>query len=168
MSEINGKKPLVDNHYVVKKQEHKGGWTYVVLSGISAHEKNGLGLIRVHGFIDTYALKQFNLLPMKDGSMLLPLKTAVRKRIGKKEGDTVHVVLFSDDSPVVLPDDILVCLLDSPKAHQYFLSLSDSNQKYYIDWIEEAKRMETKVERLSKTIERLERGLKFYDWLKVD
>jgi hypothetical protein len=168
MSEFNNKTPLVDKYYLVQKQAHKGGWTYIVISEIPPYEKNRLGLIRVCGFIDTYELKQFNLLPMKDGTMLLPIKEAIRKKIGKKEGDTIHVVLFSDDSPVVVPDEIRVCLLDSPKAYQFFLSLSDSNQKYYIDWIEEAKRMETKVERISKTIERLENGLRFWDWVKQD
>jgi hypothetical protein len=160
--------PLVNNHFVIKKQADKFGWTYVVLPNIPPIEKDRLGLIRVSGFIDTYALKQFNLLPMKEGSMLLPLKAAIRKKIGKKEGDTVHVILYSDDSPVIIPDEIMVCLLDSEKAHAYFLSLSASNQKYYIDWIEEAKKMETKVERICKTIERLENRLKFYDWVKQD
>ena len=100
-----------------------------------------MGLVRVRGFIDSYELKQFNLLPMKNGKMLLPLKTAVRKKIGKKEGDYVHVVLFPDDSAVLVPDEIMVCLLESPRAHLSFLSLSDSNQIYYIDWIEEAKKL---------------------------
>jgi hypothetical protein len=162
------KKPLFDASVLVQKQANKGGWTYVVLSDIPTNEKDRLGLVRVCGWIDTYELKQFNLLPMKDGNMLLPLKMAVRKKIGKQEGDTVHVVLYADDSPVVIPDDLLVCLLDSEKAHQYFLSLSDSNQKYYIDWIEEARKMDTKVERLSKMIERLEKGLRFYDWPRKD
>jgi hypothetical protein len=156
--------PLIDKDYIVQKQPGKGGWSYVVISEIPAAEKQALGLIRVSGFIDTYALNQFNLLPMKDGSMLLPLKSAVRKQIGKKEGDTVHVTLYADASPVVVPDDILICLLDAPKAYQFFLTLSDSNQKYYIDWIEAAKRLETKVDRICKTIERLEGGLRFYDW----
>ena len=162
------KKLLVNNHYIVKKQDGKGGWCYVVISEIPADKKNHLGLIRVSGFIDTYELKQFNLLPMKDGPMMLPLKTAVRKLIGKKEGDTVHVKLFVDESPVVIPDDILLCLIDSPKAHQFFLLLSGSNQKYYIDWTEDTKKLETKAVRIIKTIDRLENGLKFYDWLRKD
>lgn len=161
-------KSLVDNHYLVQKMVGKGGWTYVVISEIPPDKKARLGLVRVRGFIDTYELKQFNLLPMKDGNMFLPLKASVRKKIGKKEGDTVHVILYADDSHVIIPDDILVCLLDSPKAHQFFLTLSESNQKYYIDWIEEAKKLETKVERMAKSIERLESGLRFYDWLKHD
>lgn len=96
--------------------------------------------------------------------MMLPLKSAVRKQIGKKEGDTIHVTLYVDASPLVVPDEILTCLLDAPKAYQFFLTLSDSNQKYYIDWITESKRVETKVDRICKTLERLENGLKFYDW----
>lgn len=112
--------PLIDKDYIVQKQIGKGGWFFVVISEIPAAQKQALGLIRVSGFIDTYALNQFNLLPMKDGSMMLPLKSAVRKQIGKKEGDTVHVTLYADASPVVIPDDILICLLDAPKAHQFF------------------------------------------------
>jgi len=162
------KKLLVNKHFLIKKQEGKGGWNYVVIAGIPADRKNPLGLIRVSGFIDTYELKQFNLLPMRDGCMLLPLKTAIRKQIGKKEGNEVHVKLFADDSPVIIPDEILLCLMDSPKAHQFFLSLSGSNQKYYIDWIDEAKKLETKTERIIKTIDRLEKGLKFYDWLRKE
>jgi hypothetical protein len=156
--------PLVDKHYTIEKMAGKGGWSFVVISEIPVTEKGPLGLIRVSGFIDTYELKQFNLLPLKNGSMFLPLKAAVRKKIGKKEGDTVHVILFADDSPVVVPDEIMVCLEESPQALQFFLSLSDSNRKYYIDWIEDAKRIETKVDRILKTIERLENGERFYDW----
>lgn len=158
------KKPIVETALLVEKMPGKGGWTYVVIPGIAPSHKNSLGQVRVRGTIDSFELKQFNLLPMKEGNMLLPLKTAVRKKIGKKEGDTVHVVLYPDDSAVVVPDDILACLLESPKAFQFFESLSDSNKKYYLDWIEAAKKLETKAERILKTMERLEKGRKFYDW----
>ena len=63
----------------------------------------------------------------------------------------------------MIPDELLVCLLDAPKAHAFFKTLTESAQKHYIDWIYEAKRFETKVNRISKTIERLEKGLKMYD-----
>ncbi|MBK8562880.1 MAG: DUF1905 domain-containing protein [Saprospiraceae bacterium] len=156
--------PLVDNQYPIEKMPGKGGWSYVAISEIPASERRPMGLVRVRGFIDSYELKQFNLLPMKDGKMLLPLKAAVRKQIRKQAGDFVHVVLFADDSPVVVPDEFMLCLLESPKAHQFFETLSDSNKKYYIDWIEEAKRIETKAERINKTINLLENRRKFYDW----
>lgn len=113
-------------------------------------------------------LKQYNLLPMKDQRMFLPLNGTVRKEIGKKEGDFVQVVLYYDPSPVEIPDEILACLLDAPLAHQFFSSLSESNQKYYLDWIAGAKKIETKVARIQKAIERLENGLKFYDWVNEE
>jgi|GEM_PF-2029502 len=34
--------------------------------------------------------------------------------------------------------------------------------------IEEAKKMEMKVDRIGKMMDRLEKGLKFYDWVKQD
>ncbi|NJL77313.1 MAG: DUF1905 domain-containing protein [Saprospiraceae bacterium] len=148
-------KPIVDNQYLVKKRAAKSGfkyseWTYVVIPAFPPEKKTPLGTVRVSGFIDTYELKQYHLLPMKEGNMCLPLKAAVRKKIGKGEGDFVHVILFLDDSPLDIPDEILACLLDSPKAYRFFLSLSSSNQKYYLDWIEDTKKMETKVARIAK------------------
>jgi uncharacterized protein YdeI (YjbR/CyaY-like superfamily) len=110
--------------------------------------------------IDDYEFKQYKLMPMGNGQLFLPLKASVRKKIGKYAGDTVHVILYADNSSLIIPDELMVCLLDEPKAHQFFQSLTESNQKYYIDWIGEAKRLETKVERIAKTIERLENGLK--------
>ena len=165
--------PLVDNQFLIEKRAAQSGfdmsnWTYVIIPGISPEYKARGGTIRVRGFIDSYELKQYNLLPMKDQRMFLPINSTVRKKTGKKEGDHVHVVLFYDPSPVVIPDEILACLLDAPLAHQFFSSLSESNQKYYIDWIEGAKKMETKVERIQKSIDRLENGLKFYDWVNQE
>lgn len=165
--------PLVDQQFLIEKRAAQSGfdmsnWTYVIIPELPSIYKARGGTIRVSGFIDSYELKQYNLLPMKDQRMFLPINAAVRKKIGKKEGDYVHVVLYHDASPVVVPDDLLACLLDAPQAYKFFSSLSESNQKYYIDWIEGAKKLETKVERISKAIERLENGLKFYDWVKEE
>lgn len=164
---------LVDQQFLIEKRAAQSGfemsnWTYVIIPNIPATYKARGGTIRVRGFIDSYELKQYNLLPMKDQHMFLPLNAAVRKKIGKKEGDYVHVILYHDPSPVVVPDDLLACLLDAPQAYAFFSSLSESNQKYYIDWIEGAKKLETKIERISKAIERLENGLKYYDWVKEE
>ncbi len=163
--------PIIDQHYIVEKRIAASGfkmndWTYVVIADFPAELKGRNGNVRVRGWIDAYELKQYNLLPLKEGGMMLPLNAKMRKKIGKGEGDSVHVVLYADDLPLVVSDDILACLMDSPKAHDFFMSLSESNQKYYIDWIEAAKKVETKAERIAKAVERLESGLKFYDWVR--
>lgn len=158
------KEPLIDKECKIERQLAKGGWNYVVIDGIPPHAKAVGGTVRVSGTVDTYVLQQFNLLPMKDGAMLLPLKAALRKAIQKKAGDTVHVTLFADQSPVEIPEDIHEALTDSPTAYAFFLTLSDSNKKYYIDWIEESKKIDTKVARILKTIRLLENKKKFWDW----
>ena len=156
-------KPLVNQQYFVKKFEGKGGWTYTEIPEIPQDRKAYFGWVQVRGTIDGYEIKQYKLMPMGNGNLFLPLKADMRKKIGKGEGDWVHVILYLDNSPVVIPDEFLVCLLDAPKAHTFFKTLTGSSQKHYIDWIYEAKRLETKVNRISKAIERLEKGLKMYD-----
>ena len=157
-------KPLVDKQYLIEKFEGKGGWTYVMIPEILQGKKAPFGAVRVRGFVDNFEIKQYTLMPAGNGLLFFPLKTTLRKKIGKGAGDFVHITFFADDSIVETPDELMVCLLDYPKGLQFYESLSDSNKKYYIDWIYESKRLETKVNRIAKTIERLENGLKLYDY----
>ena len=100
-------------------------------------------------------------MPIGNGNLFLPVKAAIRKVIKKEAGDVVHVILYADNTPLSIPDELMVCLLDAPNAHTFFMSLTETHQKAYIDWIYDAKRLETKVNRIAKTIEKLEIGLKF-------
>lgn len=154
---------LVEKEYLVQKFEGKGGWTYVVIPEISPSKKSKFGWVRVRGFIDDFEISQYKLMPMGNGSLFLPLKAEIRKKIGKKEGDKVKVILFADDSPLELPDELRACLEDEPKALRNFLNFTESEQKFYIDWIYSAKKEETKIERIVKTIERVAVGKKMYD-----
>jgi len=61
---------------------------------------------------------------------------------------------------VTLPDDLAKALKKSRDATLYFNSLSFSNKKEYIEWIVTAKREETRAERVTGSIERLEKGWK--------
>lgn len=161
-------KPLVDKTYLVEKFAGKGGWTYVVLPEIVPDKKAYFNWIQVRGQIDDYELTHYRLMPMGGGKMFMPLKAEVRKKIKKGEGDWVHVVLYKDDTPFVIPDEFWVCLTESPPAELFFNSLTISNQRFYIDWIYSAKRLETRVNRIAKTIERLEKREKFFDVGKED
>lgn len=162
--------PIVDNDFLVEKRISKSGfrfsnWTYVVITDFSfdiAKQKGGT--LKVNGFIDSYELKQYNLLPMQGNSMLLPLKSSIRKKIKKEAGEYVHVILYLDNSKLEIPEELLMCLADSHLAYDFFMTLTESNQKYYVDWILESKSVDTKVARIIKTIQRLEQGQKFYDW----
>lgn len=163
------KTPIIEAEFLVQKRIAQSGFkmsdlTFVNIPNFPPLRATGKGSFRVFGFIDNFELKQYNLLPAKDNCMILPLNAKVRKKISKKEGDYVKVILYADNSPLVIPDELLICLLESPKANDFFKKLSESNQKYYVDWIEDSKKMETKVERIVKSIKCLENSLKFYDW----
>lgn len=88
----------------------------------------------------------------------------VKLKIKKEAGDYVHVVLFLDNSTLEIPEELLMCLVDSNLAYDFFMTLTESNQRYYVDWILESKSVDTKVARIVKTIQRLEQRQKFYDW----
>jgi Domain of unknown function (DUF1905)/Bacteriocin-protection, YdeI or OmpD-Associated len=156
-------KPLIDKNYQLKKFDGKGGWTYTEVPEIPQDKRAPFGWVTVCGTIDGFEIKQYKLMPMGNGNLFLPVKAEIRKKIKKEAGDWIHVKLYTDNTPVEIPEEFLVCLLDAPNAYRFFQTLTDSNKKYYIDWILESKKLETKVNRMAKTIERLEKGLKMFD-----
>lgn len=154
--------PLIDNTYVLERIPGKGGWTYARIPEVLKDGKKAFGLVKVKGSIDGYAFKQYHLMPMGNGCLFLPVKAEIRKKIKKQQGDKVHIVLYADNDPLEIPEELLDCLSDEPAALTFFNTLNDSEKKYYIQWIYAAKREETRVERIAKSIVRLQKGEKFY------
>jgi hypothetical protein len=58
------------------------------------------------------------------------------------------------------PKDLQAMLKKSAKARAFFESLSFTNQREYVQWVIEAKRPETRADRLTKSIEKLSKGRK--------
>ena len=71
---------------------------------------------------------------MGEGKFILPVKAEIRKKIGKKEGDRVNIVLYIDDSPLHIPDELLICLSDEPSAPERFLALSEGKKSLLIGY----------------------------------
>ena len=153
--------PLVDADYILQKFPGKGGWTYAAIPEILQNKDNPFGWVKVKGSIDQYELKQYKLMPMGNGQLFLPVKSAIRKRIKKGEGDWVRVILYSDESPLEIPVEIVECLKnESQKTYEAFLTLTEGEQKSYLDWIYGAKTEETKASRIVKTIDDIQKKLK--------
>lgn len=157
-------KPLLDRIYLLEKFPGKGGWTYAAIPEIVQNKKAPFGWVRVRGYVDNYELKQYKLMPMGNGKLFLPVKAAIRKKIGKEAGDFVRVKLYSDESALEIPTEIIECFEDEPKkSYQTFLNFTEGEQKAYLDWIYDAKTEETKADRILKMMNRLRKKLKFYD-----
>jgi Bacteriocin-protection, YdeI or OmpD-Associated/Domain of unknown function (DUF1905) len=156
-------KPIINKEHLLQKFPGKGGWTYTVIEGIPQNKKVKFGWVQVSGSIDGFELKQYKLMPMSNGQLFLPVRAEIRKKIKKQAGDIVHVLLYIDNSPTEAPQEFLVCLQEDSKANRFFKQLSDSEKKIYIDWIYDAKKEETKIERMAQTINRLAIGLKRHD-----
>jgi len=155
--------PLVNKKYILEKFPGKGGWTFARIPEILQDKKAHFGWVKVKGTIDGFEIKKYHLMPMGDGKLFLPVKAEIRKKIKKTEGDYVHIVLYPDNEPLEIPEEMLLCLRDEPDALKFFNSLSESEQKYYVQWVYSAKKEETKVNRLAKTINKLAAGEKMYD-----
>ena len=156
-------KPLVNNTYRLEKFPGKGGWTFARIHEMKQDKKAPFGWVKVKGTIDGYEIKKYHLMPMGNGRLFLPVKAAIRKKINKHEGDVVHVVLYPDCEPLEVPAEMLLCLKDEPGALKFFTSLTESEQKFYIEWIYSAKKEETKIARLAESINKLLKGLKVHE-----
>jgi len=156
-------KPLVNKKFLLKKYPGKGGWTYAEVPQVTPDKNTPFGWVKVKGTIDGFEIKKYHLVPSGNGKLFLPVKAEIRKAIKKSEGDYVHIILYPDSEPLEVPDEMLLCLQDEPKALTFFNALSESEKKYYINWIYSAKKEETKVSRLAKSIDRFLKNEKFYD-----
>lgn len=156
------KTPFVKGKFELRKMDMKGGWTYVLLPGQNTNTGLPFGWLVVKGRIDDYEINQYKLWPTADKNLFLPVKAEIRKKIKKQEGDIVEVELFEDQSAIEIPEEFMLCLLDSPEAKHHFENMSATSQKQYIDYVFAAKSMDARARRLTKTIEKLEKGLKYH------
>lgn len=149
--------PLISNHYTLERFQAKGGWTYAYIPEVPPDPGVAFGWIRVTGTIDGVDLGLTRLMPMGQGRLFLPVKAAIQKKIRKKEGDRVHIVLFRDKAPVIIPEEFKTCLEDEPAALKAFLALPEERQKTIVTTINTA---DTPHQQTKKILEAMEGLLK--------
>jgi hypothetical protein len=143
---------IIDGTFLMERMAGKGGWTYVVLPHVPKDAFKPFSWLKVRGSIDGIPLEQYKLMPIKGGRLFLPVKAALRKTLSKEAGDTIRVILFADDTPYGIPDELKACLEFEPPAYERFMALSESRQKQYVEWIYDAKTDETKIRRIGRVI----------------
>jgi hypothetical protein len=137
------------------KMGEKTGWTYVEVPADIAEELNPGQKVsyRVKGKLDKFAIQAVALLPMGDGSFIIPLNADIRKGIAKKEGAKLDLQLTVDNNPnPVSSPEFQECLADEPEAKAFFDTLTKGHQNYFMKWIESAKTPETKAKRIAQAV----------------
>lgn len=96
-----------------------------------------------------------------DFHMLIILKD-IREKIGKTFGDKVKITVELDTEPRVLelPKELVKELKKDKEAKTFFDTLSYTHQREYVLWINEAKKEETRQNRILKAIQMLKKGKK--------
>src|SRR5688572_9227711 len=147
--------PLVNKEYLLEKFPGKDGWTYALIPEVLQDKKAWFGWVKVRGTIDGFAIENYSLMPMGSGKLFLPVKAAIRKKIGKEAGDKVRVVLYAQQAVHNVREELLLCLEDEPVALKHFLSLAEAGQEEMINWIAAAKKEDDKVMRIAQSIDKL-------------
>jgi hypothetical protein len=93
---------------------------------------------------------------------LLVVLKEIREQVGKTFGDEVTITVEPDTEPRVieLPAGLKKAFKMEKEAKAFFDTLSYTHQREYAMWINEAKREETRVNRIAKAIEMLKQGKK--------
>lgn len=90
----------------------------------------------------------------------LPLSAKNRASAGVAAGDEVNVDVEYDTEPreITPPSDLAAALDADTTARQNFDGMSFSHKREYVEWIEEAKRPETRRRRIAKAVNMLREG----------
>lgn len=124
-----------------------------------------LNLMQSWDDLKTYGLAPCASAAINDTWTALRIKpeTATKKSgVGNEEiannayGEYVDV----QHKIITLPADLKIALEKSSKALAFYEQLSYSNRKEYVLWVLTAKQEKTRSERIQKTLEKLEAGLK--------
>jgi hypothetical protein len=93
-------------------------------------------------------------------AFMIPLSAENRTSAGVAAGDEVEVDIEPDTEPreVTVPPDLTGALDGAADARRYFDGLSYSHKRAYVLWIEEAKKAETRQQRIAKAVSMLQEG----------
>lgn len=141
-------------------QEGKRGGAFVVVP-LDVEAVFGKKRVKIKATLDGIPYRG-SMVRMGSPDHIIGIIKEIRQKAGKDIGDKIAVCFEEDLEPrvVTVPEDFQKMLDAAPLASKYYQSLSYTHQKEYVQWIEEAKREETRMRRLQKAISMLREGKK--------
>jgi hypothetical protein len=145
---------------IIMKSDERGSGAYVHFPYDLESRFGTKGQVKVKCEFDGVDYRG-SIVNMGNGPCIGILKS-IREKIGKQAGDSVHVKLWKDEEVriIKIPADLRAAFESCPENMVFFEKLSYSNQREYIQWIESAKKIETRNARVEKTLDMLGQGIK--------
>jgi hypothetical protein len=136
-------------------KRHDPGWHYIDMPFNALEIYGKASRVPVNATIDGLSFRT-TLLPGSEGHYMV-INDAMREATGKGLGDQITVELDVDDKPreVTVPVDIQQALHKDRKAMELYVALAYSHRKRYIEWVEGAKKPETRARRVERLISEL-------------
>jgi hypothetical protein len=144
---------------ILKRPEGVGTWTYIDLPFDVTLLYGVKGQVKVKGTLNEQPFHG-SAMPHGDGTHYVVINKALRDTVGVHQGDSVQVSIEPDmeDRNLTLPLDLVNALGRDERAKAAFDKLSYSHQKEYVEWIEGAKKAETRQTRIAKALVMLLNG----------
>lgn len=130
----------------------KGAWIHLPIP-FSAEETFGAkGRVAVRGTINAVSYRS-SILPRGDGTHYMAVSQTIRAAASAGVGDMVKVVMEPDTAKrnVTVPPYLKKALAAASKD-KTFAALSYSHRRELVDWIAQAKKLETRESRIEKCI----------------
>ena len=138
---------------VLERPDATGTWTFLRVPFDVQEAFGSRARVAVKGTVNGVAIRS-SLMPQGDGTHILVVNKSIRTQAHAEAGDTVRVTLEQDTAPrtVAIPLDLKSALAEDGAAPSAFEVMSYSHQKEYVEWIESAKRLETRAKRIAKAV----------------
>jgi hypothetical protein len=139
-------------------QDPGGGGAFVEVP-FDVEKEFGSRRPRVKAMIESVPYRG-TLTRMGTDCHILGIRKDIREQIGKTFGDKVTITVEPDVEPrlVEVPAELKKAFRTEKEARAAFEKLSYTHQKEYADWIDDAKREETRQTRIAKTIAMLKKS----------
>jgi hypothetical protein len=130
-----------------------GSWTHMPIPFNVEKAFGTKARVAVRGTINGFAYRS-SIMPRGDGTHYMAVNRQMQEGANAGIGDTVKVVMVPDpvERTVTVPADLKKALAGKAKADRAFGALSYSHRKEYVDWIEQAKKPETRARRVGKCL----------------
>ena len=138
---------------MLEHPDQVGAWTFLRVPFSVEKVFGSKARVAVKGTINGVPFRS-SLMPQGYGIHFLVVNKALQKGASAGHGNTVHVVIETDNVPrsVQVPQDLQEALDRNAIARASFEKMPYSHKKEYVEWIESAKREETRTGRIERAL----------------